>query len=182
MLNFFRHDHGENGLAPHLHTGRKGEDAAAGEAKARGWKILDRNWRAGRLELDIVCEDGEEIVFLEVKTRAEQGLLSPAEALSPEKCRRLTRAAQAWLDAVGTENEAEQTKKYISELEEDIVTVDDLISLAESEMGAKIFGAEKAKEVAAHGKEIKAAGAVYCDCPACAAVEKILAKKDEMLA
>ena len=40
----------------------------------------------------------------------------------------------------------------------------------------------KAKEVAAHGKEIKAAGAVYCDCPACAAVEKILAKKDEMLA
>ncbi len=99
MLNFFRHDHGENGLAPHLYTGRKGEDAAAGEAKARGWKILDRNWRAGRLELDIVCEDGEEIVFLEVKTRAEQGLLSPAEALSPEKCRRLTRAAQAWLDA-----------------------------------------------------------------------------------
>ena len=83
----------------------------------------------------------------------------------------------AWLDAVGTENEAEETKKYIAELEADIVTVDDLISLAESEMGAKIFGAEKAKEVAAHGKEIKAAGAAYCDCPACAAVEKILAKR-----
>ena len=91
-------------------------------------------------------------------------------------------AAQAWLDAVGTENEAEETKKYIAELEADIVTVDGLIGLAESEMGVKIFGAEKAKEVAAHGKEIKAAGAVYCDCPACAAVEKILAKKDEMLA
>ena len=60
--------------------------------------------------------------------------------------------------------------------------MDALIGLAESETGAKIFGAEKAKEVAAHGKEIKAAGAVYCDCPACAAVEKILAKKDEMLA
>ena len=91
-------------------------------------------------------------------------------------------AAQAWLDAVGTENETEQTKKYVAELEADIVTVDGLIGLAESETGAKIFGAEKAKEVAAHGKEIKAAGAVYCDCPACAAVEKILAKKDEMLA
>ena len=91
-------------------------------------------------------------------------------------------AAQAWLDAVGTENETEQTKKYVAELEADIVTVDALIGLAESEMGVKIFGAEKAKEVAAHGKEIKAAGAVYCDCPACAAVEKILAKKDEMLA
>ena len=91
-------------------------------------------------------------------------------------------AAQAWLDAVGTENETEQTKKYVAELEADIVTVDALIGLAESETGAKIFGAEKAKEIAAHGKEIKDAGAVYCDCPACAAVEKILAKKDEMLA
>ena len=61
-------------------------------------------------------------------------------------------AAQAWLDAVGTENEAEETKKYIAELEADIVTVDGLIGLAESEMGVKIFGAEKAKEVAAHGR------------------------------
>ena len=42
------------------------------------------------------------------------------------------------------------------------------------------FG-EKAPEVAAYGREIKAAGAKYCDCPACAAVEAILAKKEEML-
>lgn len=90
-------------------------------------------------------------------------------------------AAQKWLDAVGTDREAEETKNYIAELEADIVTVDALIHLAESEMGAKIFGAEKSKEVAAHGKEIKAAGAVYCDCPACAAVEAILKKKEEML-
>lgn len=47
-------------------------------------------------------------------------------------------------------------------------------------MGAKIFG-DSAKGVADHGREIKAAGAKYCDCPACAAVEAILAKKDEML-
>ena len=105
------------------------------------------------------------------------------ELIGAATCSREAReAAQAWLDAAGTDREAEETKKYIAELEADIVTVDDLISLAESEMGAKIFGAEKAKEVAAHGKEIKAAGAAYCDCPACAAVEKILAKKDEMLA
>ena len=44
-----------------------------------------------------------------------------------------------------------------------------------------MFGPEKTKEVAAHAKEIKAAGAKYCDCPACAAVEAILARKDEML-
>lgn len=92
-------------------------------------------------------------------------------------------AAQAWLEAAGTEKEAEETKKYIAELEEDIVTVDGLAAFAESEMGAKVFGGEEAaKGVAAHAREIKAAGAKYCDCPACAAVEAILAKKDEMLA
>ena len=41
--------------------------------------------------------------------------------------------------------------------------------------------ADKALEVAAHAREIKAAGAKYCDCPACAAVEAILDKKDILL-
>ncbi len=90
-------------------------------------------------------------------------------------------AANAWLAAVGTDKEAEATKAYIAELEEDIMPLDNLIAFAESDMGAQVFGAEKAKGVAAHGKEIKAAGAKYCDCPACAAVEAILAKKDEMI-
>lgn len=91
-------------------------------------------------------------------------------------------AAQAWLDAVGTEKEAEETKKYIAELEEDIVTVDGLIAFAQSEAGAKVFGGEEAaKGVAVHGQDLKKAGAKYCDCPACAAVEAILAKKDRIL-
>ena len=88
-------------------------------------------------------------------------------------------AAKAWLDAVGTDKEAEQTKAYLAELEVDIMPVDKLIAFAESEGGAKVFG-EKAKAVAEHGREIKAAGGNYCDCPACAAVEAILSKKDEM--
>ena len=90
-------------------------------------------------------------------------------------------AGQAWLDAIGTENEAQETEKYIAELEADIMPLDNLIAFAESEGGAKVFGAEKTKEVAAHAKELKASGAKYCDCPACAAVEAILAKKAEML-
>lgn len=90
-------------------------------------------------------------------------------------------AAQAWLAAVGTDKQAEETKKFIAEMEEDIIPIDGLIAFAESDAGAKVFG-DKAKGVAAHGKEIKAAGAKYCDCPACAAVEAILSKKDELLA
>lgn len=80
-------------------------------------------------------------------------------------------AAQVWLDAVGTDREAAETAKYIAELEADIVTVDGLISFAQSEAGASVFGADNAKNIAAHAREIKAAGAKYCDCPACAAVE-----------
>lgn len=91
-------------------------------------------------------------------------------------------AAQAWLDALGTDKEKEMTEKYVKELEEDIVTVDGLIAFAESETGAKVFGGEEAaKGVAAHGREIKAKGAKYCDCPACTAVAAILEKKDELL-
>lgn len=90
-------------------------------------------------------------------------------------------AAKSWLEAIGTEREAEETRKYVAELEEDIVTVDGLIAFAESEAGVRVFGADKAKEVATHGRELKAKGVPYCDCPACAAVEAILKKKEQIL-
>ena len=90
-------------------------------------------------------------------------------------------AAAAWLDAVGTDREKAETESYIKELEEDIMPVEQLIAFAESDMGAKVFG-DNARGVAEHGRELKAAGKKYCDCPACAAVEAILAKKEEMLA
>lgn len=90
-------------------------------------------------------------------------------------------AAQAWLDAVGTESEAAETAKYVAELEADIMPVDGLIGFAQSDAGAQVFGADAARNVAAHAKEIKAAGAKYCDCPACAAAEAILQKKDSLL-
>lgn len=100
---------------------------------------------------------------------------------APTSCDSVKEAANAWLAAIGTENEAEATRKYLNELEEDIVLIDDLINLAESEKGIQYFGSELAKNIAVHGKEIKAEGAVYCDCPACKAVEAILEKKDCIL-
>jgi hypothetical protein len=90
-------------------------------------------------------------------------------------------AAQAWLDAVGTAQEAAETKKYIAELEGDIMPIDMLIAFAGSPQGAQVFGAEMAKQVEAHAKEIKAAGAKFCDCPACTAAGAILGKKAEII-
>lgn len=105
------------------------------------------------------------------------------ELIAAYSCSREAKeAAQKWLDAVGTDHEEAETRRYLAELEADIVTVDGLISFAESEMGAKVFGGEeKAREVAEHGRALKASGAKYCDCPACAAVEAILSKKEEIL-
>ena len=92
-------------------------------------------------------------------------------------------SAQAWLDAVGTDHEKEATRKYIADLDGDIVPIDMLIETAESERGVQIFGsAEQAKKVEAHAKEIKAAGAKHCDCPACSAAAAIVEKKAELLA
>lgn len=90
-------------------------------------------------------------------------------------------AAESWLEAVGTDAEAAETQKYIAELEADIMPIDQLIHFAGSEQGKALFGEEKAAGIVVHSQEIKAAGAKYCDCPACQAVEAILEKKEDML-
>ena len=90
-------------------------------------------------------------------------------------------AAEKWLAAVGTADEAEATKAYVAELEADIMPIDGLIAFAGSDAGVGVFGAELAKNILAHAEEIKAAGAKYCDCPACAACKAILEKKAELL-
>lgn len=100
---------------------------------------------------------------------------------APTCCEELKVAAQTWLEAVGTECEGAETKRYIDELEADLVTIDNLIGFASSEAGVQYFGKELASNIVAHGKEIKAAGAKYCDCPACLAVQAILEKKASMI-
>ena len=90
-------------------------------------------------------------------------------------------AAEKWLAAVGTAAEEEATKAYVAELEADIMPIDGLIAFAGSDAGVGVFGAELAKNILAHAEEIKAAGAEYCDCPACAACKAILEKKAELL-
>lgn len=87
--------------------------------------------------------------------------------------------AEAWL---ASDKGEEATKAYIAELEADIMPLEELIAFAESEMGAQVFGGiDAAKGVAEHGRALAAAGKKYCDCPACAACEAILEKKDQMI-
>ncbi len=78
-------------------TGSRGESLAAEFLRQRrGYAILARNWRSGRLELDIVARDGPTIVFVEVKTR-RLGPQPAEEGLGSAQRRRLRRAAAAWI-------------------------------------------------------------------------------------
>ncbi|HAQ59427.1 MAG TPA: YraN family protein [Microbacterium sp.] len=79
--------------------GRAGEQRAAEYLEARGYTVLDRNWRCAQGELDIVACQGDDLVFLEVKTRRGTGYGHPFEAITPEKFARLHRLAIAWIIA-----------------------------------------------------------------------------------
>lgn len=83
---------------------RRGEDAAAAYLERMGMQIVDRNWRSGRGELDIVALDGEELVLCEVKTRASESRGTPEEAVSEAKRRRLVRLAEAYMSAAGLQD------------------------------------------------------------------------------
>src|SRR5215469_15770158 len=79
--------------------GATGEQLAADWLVRHGYRLLARNWRSPLGELDIVCEQGEELVFVEVKARHGIRLGAPEEAVTPAKQRRLIRAAQSYLMA-----------------------------------------------------------------------------------
>jgi putative endonuclease len=77
--------------------GTFGEDAAARWYAARGFEIVDRNWRVREGEIDLVARRGRTIVFCEVKTRSSDRFGSPAEAVTATKQRRLRTLAAKWL-------------------------------------------------------------------------------------
>ena len=88
----------------------------------------------------------------------------------------LKEVAQSWIDSVGTEGEKAAAQKLIAELEDDVTDIDNLVAFAHSETAAKMFG-EGAKGFAAHADELKASGAKFCDCGACAPGLEILKNK-----
>lgn len=81
--------------------GREGEQAAVGYLESRGFRILDRNWRCGDGEIDIVAVERHTFVVCEVKTRSGTGYGSPLDAVGRVKRRRLRRLAAQWLAAHG---------------------------------------------------------------------------------
>jgi putative endonuclease len=84
----------------HLDLGRRGENLAAAVYRARGYRIVARNWRAGRTgELDLVLTSRRVLVVCEVKTRSNCTFGVPAEAVDGRKQARIRGLTMAYLAA-----------------------------------------------------------------------------------
>ena len=85
-------------MPEHLRRGARGEKLACRFLRSHGYKILYRNFRdrTGG-EIDIVCRDGDTLVFVEVKTRAGEEFGRPIEAVDRQKQLRVSKGGLAWL-------------------------------------------------------------------------------------
>ena len=81
--------------------GALGERIAARWLMRDGWQVVDRRWRSGRRDLDLVAIREIVVAFVEVKTRRSIWSGGPVEAVNWRKQRELTRSAQAWMDQRG---------------------------------------------------------------------------------
>lgn len=79
--------------------GQRGERIAERHLVACGMTVVDRNWRCPQGEIDLVLSDGDETVFVEVKTRSSLTYGHPLEAITVVKLARLRRLAAAWCAA-----------------------------------------------------------------------------------
>ena len=84
-------------MAKHLILGHKGEDIAADYLERHGYSILDRNWRCGHKELDLVVTKDNVVVFVEVKTRTSTDYGDPQDFVDIRKMRRIVNSADAYL-------------------------------------------------------------------------------------
>jgi putative endonuclease len=77
--------------------GKWGESVAAVHLEAKGYEILARNWRCSKGEIDLVAQAGQELVFVEVKTRKGRDTGTPEEGLTYQKGKKLMELALLYL-------------------------------------------------------------------------------------
>ncbi|MDR0393299.1 MAG: YraN family protein [Puniceicoccales bacterium] len=94
--------------------GIHGENLAHRHLKKKGYKILERNWRKGRCEIDMVAKDGECIVFIEVRTRQENQLCSGYDSVNRHKKQTLKRGIKLYLSKMS----------YVKTFRLDIISID----------------------------------------------------------
>ena len=77
--------------------GIEGEEVAVRFLKKKGYKIVSRNFKSSVGEMDIIAEDGDTLVFVEVKTRTDDSFGHPFEAVTNKKQEKLRKVALSYL-------------------------------------------------------------------------------------
>ena len=84
-------------MAAHNELGTWGEDKAAAFLQRQGYRIIERDWKSGRRDIDIIATDGNEVVFVEVKTRRNRLFGEPEEAVDYRKLQNLRLAINHYI-------------------------------------------------------------------------------------
>jgi putative endonuclease len=85
--------------------GEVGERVAERWLRRRGWRVLQRRFRSGHRDIDLVAERDGLVAFVEVKARKGRQFGDPVEAVHWRKQRELVRSASVWIDRHGRPNE-----------------------------------------------------------------------------
>ena len=93
-------------MARHNELGKWGEQLAVDLLVTKGYAIVERNWRAGNLEVDIVAMKDNRIVFVEVKTRSSE-FVDPLDAIDRRRVSRIVRAANSYVKAYNIPHEVQ---------------------------------------------------------------------------
>ena len=93
-------------MARHNELGKWGEQLAVDLLVTKGYAIVERNWRAGNLEVDIVAMKDNRIVFVEVKTRSSK-FVDPLDAIDRRRVSRIVRAANSYVKAYNIPHEVQ---------------------------------------------------------------------------
>lgn len=104
-------------MAEHNELGKWGEDYAAEYLQSQGYIILDRDWRYGRSlrDIDIICKSADRttVVFVEVKTRSHEEVVTPEFAVNRRKISHIGQAADNYV----------KMNNVVEELRFDIITI-----------------------------------------------------------
>lgn len=92
-------------MAEHTDLGKKGEEIAAIYLSGKGYKIIERNWRTGKDEIDIIASKDNFLIIVEVKTRSSNLFGEPEESVDDKKQRFLIRAADEYVNQKEVDNE-----------------------------------------------------------------------------
>ena len=84
-------------MAQHNELGKKGEQMAVDYLKAKGYEILNRNYRFDKAEVDIIARQNETLAIIEVKTRTNTDFGNPQDFVKPKQIQRLVKAVDEYV-------------------------------------------------------------------------------------